>query len=113
MVVDTGNAARGISTKDACDVMRRGDSHIQEKCTGRAATLSRRRRERHAMHHAADGKRLDQCLAVSVAPYAARVVLDIFKVRGTLRNPVHVSPLPNDLFTVGRSHDGIVSAVPY
>src|SRR2546429_215387 len=52
--------------------MRRGDSHIQEKCTGSTATLSaRRRRERHAMRHAADGKRLDQRLTVCLVPYAA------------------------------------------
>src|SRR5215472_16853207 len=93
--------------------MRRGDSRIQEKCTCRAATLSRRRRERHTMHHAADGKRLDQCLAVCVAPYAARVVLNEFMVRGTLRNPVHVGPLPDDVLTVGRLYDRIAGTMPY
>ena len=41
------------------------------------------------------------------------VALYKFMVRGTLGNPVHVGPLPNDLFTVGRSHDGIVSAMPW
>ena len=42
-----------MKVPEACDVMRRGDSHIQKKCTGSTATLSvRGRRERHAMRHA-------------------------------------------------------------
>src|SRR6516225_6367750 len=98
---------------EACDVMRRGDSHIQEKCAGRAAALFRRRRERHAMRHAADGKRLDQHLTVCIAPYAARVVLDEFLMRGTLRKPVHIGPLPNDVFSIGRFYDRIAGTVPY
>src|SRR5208337_614172 len=93
--------------------MCRGDSHIQEKCTGSAATLSTRcRRERHAMRHAADGKRLDQRLTICVVPYAARVAPDKFLIRGTVRKPVHVSPLPNDVFTVGTFYDGIAGAMP-
>src|SRR5205823_3069169 len=93
--------------------MRRGDSHIQEKCTGSAATFSRRRRERHPMHHAANRKRLNQRVTVCVAPYAARVTPDQFLIRGTLRKPVHVGPLPNDVFTVGRFYDRIAGAMPY
>src|SRR2546427_5677491 len=93
--------------------MRRGDSHIQEKCTGSAATLSARRRERHAMRHAADGKCLDQRLTVCVAPYAARVASDQFLMRGAVRKPVHVGPLANDVFTVGRLYDRIGGAMPY
>src|SRR6516164_10218456 len=104
---------RFLQSPEACDVIRRGDSHIQEKCTGRAATLFRRRRERHAMRHAADGKRFDQYLTVCIAPYAARVVLDEFLMRGTLRKPVHIRPLPNDVFSIGRFYDRIAGTVPY
>src|SRR5258708_8638011 len=94
--------------------MRRGDSHIQEKCTGSTATLSaRRRRERHAMRHAADGKRLDQRLTGCVVPYATRVAPDQFLIRGTVRKPVHVGPFPNDVFTVERFSDRIFVAMPY
>src|SRR6266567_4309100 len=94
--------------------MRRGDPHIQEKRTGSAATLSARRRcERHAMRHAADGKRLNQRLTVCVAPYAARVATDQSLIRVAVRKPVHVGPLPNDVFTVGRFYDRIAGAMPY
>src|SRR5437016_11448708 len=68
---------RFVQAPEASDVMRRGNSHIQEKCTGSTATLSaRRRRERHAMRHAADGKFFDQHLTARVIPYAARVASD-------------------------------------
>src|SRR6516225_4976792 len=90
-----------------------GDSHIQEKCTGRAATLFRSRRERHPVCHAADGKRLDPCLTICVAPYTARATRHELLMRGTLRKPVHVSPLPDDVLTVGRFYDRIVGAMPY
>src|SRR5215469_1838167 len=94
--------------------MRRGDSHIQEKCTSSTATLSAcRRRDRHAMRHAADGKRLNQRLTVCVVPYTARVPPDRFLIRGTVRKPVHVGPLPNDVFTVERFYDRIAGAMPY
>src|SRR6516165_7603602 len=93
--------------------MRRGDSRIQEKCTGGATTLSARRRERHAMCHVADEKRLDHRLTVCVAPYPARVVPDQFLIRGAVRKPVHVGPLPNDVFTVGTFYDRIAGAMPY
>src|SRR5258708_21294997 len=94
--------------------MRRGDSHIREKCTGSAATLSaRRHRERHAMRHAVDGKCLDHRLTVCVVPYAARVGPDQVLIRGTVRKPVHVGPLPNDVFTVERFYDRIAGAMPY
>src|SRR5256885_16000449 len=94
--------------------MRRGDSHIQEKSTGSTATLSaRRRRERHAMRHAADGKRLDQRLTACVVPYTARVAPDRFLIRGTVRKPVHVGPLPNDVLTVESFIGRIACAMPY
>src|SRR5215469_10694829 len=93
--------------------MRRGYSHIQEKCPGSTATLSARRRERHAMCHAADRKRLDERLTVCVAPYAARVAPVQFQIRGTVRKAMEVGPLPNDIFTVGRIYDRIAGAMPY
>src|SRR5215470_12911333 len=105
---------RFVQAPEAGDVMRRGDSHIQEKCPGSAATLSAPRRcERHAMRHAADRKRLDQHLTVCVAPYAALMAPDQFLVRGIVRKPVHVGPLPNDVFAVGRLYDRIAGAMPY
>src|SRR6516225_7263971 len=85
--------------------MRRRYSHIQEKCLGSAATLSTRRCKGHAMRHAADSKRLDQRLTVRVAPNPARVAPDQFLIRGIARKPLHVGPLPNDVFTVGRFYD--------
>src|SRR5262249_31331610 len=87
--------------------MRRGDSHIQEKCTGSAATLSaRRRRERHAMRHAVNGKCLDHRLTVCVVPYAARVAPDQFLIRGLFESPctlVHCRMMSSPLkgFTIG------------
>ena len=56
--------------------MGRGDSHIQEECPGRAATLSAGRRERHAMRHAADGERLDERIIAPVSPYTALMAAD-------------------------------------
>src|ERR1043165_1218083 len=95
------------------DMMCGGDAHIQEKRPGSAATVSACRREWNAVRHTADRKRLDQRLPVGVAPYPARVAADQFLIRGTLCKAVHVRPLPNDAFTVGRLDDRIVSAVPY
>src|SRR5262249_46878050 len=93
--------------------MRGGDPNVQEKCPGSSASLfARRDRERHAMRHATDGKRLDQHLTVCVAPYAARMVSDT-SIRGTIRKPVHIGPLANDVFTVGRFYDRIAGAMPY
>jgi hypothetical protein len=62
------------------------------------------------MRHAADGKRLDQRLTVCVVPYAARVAPARFLIRGTVRKPVHVGPLANDVFTVERLYDRIAIA---
>ena len=92
--------------------MRGGNAHIQEKCSGSAATVSAGGVERDAVRHAADGKRLDQCLTVRVAPYAARVALDLFLIGRTCGKAVHVGPLSNDRFSVGRLDDGIAAAVP-
>src|SRR5262249_60497443 len=93
--------------------MRRGYSHIQEKCPCSAATLSARcGRERHAVCHAADDKRLNKRI-VRVAPYAACVAPDQFLIRGTIRKAVEVGPLSNDVFTVGRFYDRIAGAIPY
>src|SRR5215468_12329772 len=93
--------------------MRRRDSHIQEKCPGSAATLSTCRREGYAMCHATDNKRLHQRLTVCVAPNPARVAPDQFLIRGAVRKPVHVAPLPNDVFGVGKFYDWIAGTMPY
>src|SRR5262249_36688111 len=85
---------RFVQPPPTCDVVRRGDSHIQEKCTCSAARLPARcRRERYAMRHATNGKRLNQRITVFVAPYAAHVASDQFLIRRTVRKPVHIGPL--------------------
>src|SRR6201989_3024801 len=102
-----------MQVPEARDVMGRGESHIQEKCTGITTTLSvRGRREWHAMRHAADAKRLDQRHTVCVVPHPARVPPDGFLIRGTVRKPVHVSPLPNDVLAVDGLYDRIAGAMP-
>src|SRR6516225_5548762 len=94
--------------------MRRGYSHIQEKCSGSAATLSaHRRRERYAVRHAVNSKRLNKRIIVRVAPYAARVAPNQFLIRGAVRTAVEIGPLSNDVFTVGRFYDRIAGPIPY
>src|SRR5262245_11297712 len=104
---------RFVQAPKAGDVMRRGDSHIQEEGPGSAATLSARRREGDAMRHAADSKRFDQHLTVCVAPNTARMAPDQFLIRRTVRKSVYVGPLPNNVFAVGRFYDRIAGAMPY
>jgi hypothetical protein len=56
---------------------------------------------------------LNQRFTVCIAPYAAHLAPGQFLIRGTVGKPVHVDPLPNDVFTVGRFYDRIAGAMPY
>ena len=104
---------RLVQVPEAGDVMGGRDADIQKKCPRSTATLSACRRERDTVRHSANGKSLDQCLTICVAPYAARVVPDRFLIRRASRKVVDIGPLSNDVFTIGRLDNWITGAVPH
>ncbi len=90
----------------AGDVMSRGNSGIEKEGARRAAELaSHRRPERHTMRHAADGKRLDQRIAVGVGPYLACVAAARFFIRFSSLKPMDIDTMADDVFGIGGFHD--------
>ena len=64
------------------------------------------------MRHAADGKCLDQRIAIGVGPYLARVVAARFFIGESGCKPMDIDPLADDVFGIGGLHDRIGGAVP-
>src|SRR6202044_123497 len=93
--------------------MRGGNSGVEKEGARRAAEFAPNRRpEWHTMRHAADGKRLDQRIAVGVGPYPACGTAARFFIGESGCKPVDIDPLADDVFSIGGFYDRIGGAMP-
>src|SRR5262249_24770146 len=113
LLVHSETGLQCLPVPELCDVMCRGNTHIQEEGAGDAAiSVSLPRGERDAVRYAADGKSLDHPLTIRVMPNTAQVAGEILHVRGTSREPVHIEPLTNDLLGIRRSYGRVRTPMP-
>ncbi len=102
---------RPTAKSGRCDEWRKF-RHRGRRRRERRRFASHRGPERHTMRHAADGKCLDQRLAVGVGPYPARVAAARFFIGESGCKPMDIDPLADDVFGIGGLHDRIGGAVP-